>query len=106
MTNLYQIAAGLAFGLSAGYVMKFFNKYEPAKTLKYKLAVTLTIGIVFPIVCDLIGFHESKYIGIIFYGFMCHRTWKHDKPEHELGVVWNVLQNALFGTVGASIMFD
>lgn len=86
--------------------MRLFNSCDPKKTLPYKLLVMVIMGIGFPIVCDVIGFHESKYIGIIFFGFMCHYHWKHDKPEKELGTLWAFLQNALFGTVGASVMFD
>ena len=66
----------------------------------------VVMGLGFPILCDVIGFHESKYIGIIFFGFMCHKYWKHDKPEKELASIWAWMQNALFGTVGASVMFD
>ena len=91
VTNLYQIAAGLAVGLGVGYTMKAFNYCDPKKTLPYKLLIMVIMGIGFPIACDLIGFYESKYIGIIFFGFMCHHHWKHDKPEKELAFLWAFL---------------
>lgn len=114
LKNLYQIAAGLAVGLVLGYSMKIFNKWDPPekgkkqnpKILWIKFSIMLLLGVVFPIACDLIGFYEAKYIGIIFYGWQCHYHWKHFKPEHELAQVWAVLQNVLFGSVGAAVLFD
>jgi hypothetical protein len=92
LKNIYQIAAGLAIGLSVGYCMKVFNKYEHTHKLNMiKFAIMLFAGVAFPIACDLAGFHESKYIGIIFFGYMCHFHWEKKKPEHELGVVWSYL---------------
>ena len=77
LVNIYQIAAGLAVGLSGGYCMKIFNKWDPPmegkkqnpKFLWIKFAILFSIGVIFPIICDVIGFHESKYIGIIFFGW-------------------------------------
>lgn len=107
LVNIYQIAAGLAFGLGFGYCMKIFNRWEHTKKLNYiKFAVMLSLGILFPIVCEIIGFYESKYIGIIFFGFMCHHHWGEKKPEKLLANVWTYMQVVLFGSVGASVMFD
>ena len=96
LTNLYQIAAGLAVGLVLGYSMKIFNRWDPPevgkkqnpKILWIKFGIMLFLGVVFPIACDLLHFYEAKYIGIIFYGWQCHYHWKHFKPEHELAKVW------------------
>lgn len=107
LRNLYQIAAGLAFGLGFGYCMKIFNRFEHTRNLNLiKLFLMLTIAVLDPVVCELIGFHESKYIAIIFFGFMCHHHWGEKKPEKLLGDIWNFMQVALFGTVGASVLFD
>jgi hypothetical protein len=57
--------------------MKIFNRFTHTRTVNYiKLAIMFGLGIGFPILCDLVGFHESKYIGIIFFGWMCHYHWK------------------------------
>lgn len=83
----------MAIGLGLGYSMKIFNKFDPVdderpqnnKIKWIKFSVMLGVGLLFPIACDLVGFHESKYIGIIFFGWQCHYHWRHYKPEHELG---------------------
>lgn len=77
LTNIYQIAAGLAIGLAAGYSMKIFNRWDPPmegkkqnpKFLWIKFSIMLALGLLFPIGCDIVGFYESKYIGIIFFGW-------------------------------------
>lgn len=77
LTNIYQIAAGLAVGLAFGYTMKIFNRFDDPATDKkqltkikwIKFSIMLGLGLVFPVICDVIGFHESKYIGIIFFGW-------------------------------------
>jgi len=114
LANVYQIAAGITVGLAIGYSMKIFNRWDPPradgeqkpKFLWIKFSVMLGLGVGFPILCDVYGFYESKYIGIILFGWQCHYHWRHFKPEHELGMVWNYLQVALFGTVGAAVLFD
>ena len=46
------------------------------------------MGISIPIACDLAGIPETKFVAIIFFGYMCFRKWKEDKPEHELAIFW------------------
>lgn len=52
---------------------------------------------------ELSAFHESKYIGIILFGYILHCIWKHAKPERHLEVLWWFLMPLLFGSVGAAI---
>ena len=86
--------------------MKIFNRWPAVKTKWWKFGVTLFFAIAAPIVSDMVGFPESKFIFIIFYGFMCFRMWGEDKPEHELAVFWMFVQPMLFGTIGAAILFS
>ena len=83
-----QIITGLVLALILGWLMKQFNKCDPKKTKWPKFFLTLFFAILAPIASDLAGFPESKFIFIIFYGFMCFRYWKEDKPEHELAIFW------------------
>ena len=104
--NIVQIVGGFIFGMTLGWTMKCFNKFDPKKTLSYKLIVTIIVAIATPIVCELAGVPEAKYVLIIFFGYMCFQQWRHDKPEEELGTFWMFCQPFLFGTVGAAVQFE
>jgi len=82
------------------------NKWDPQTTRWPKFFFCLFMGISIPIACDLIGIPETKFVAIIFFGYMCFRKWKEDKPEHELAVFWMFCQPFLFGTVGAAVLFS
>lgn len=97
---------GLVTGFAFGFAMKLFNRFDPAKTKWWKFAVCLFLAIAAPVFFDLVEFPESKFIFIIFFGFMCFRVWGEDKPEHELALFWMFCQPFLFGTVGAAILFS
>ena len=99
LINLYQIAAGFAAGIALGLLMKFFRKL----TRKVKAVVVLFVAFFIVIISEVVAFHESKYIGVIVYGYVCYRMGGEDKPEHELAQVWLYFMPFLFGSVGASI---
>jgi len=86
--------------------MKSFNKCDPKKTKWPKFIVVTVLAIAAPFASDLSGFPESKFIFVIFFGFMCYRQWGEDKPEHELAIFWMFCQPFLFGTVGAAVLFS
>ena len=86
--------------------MKVFNRCKPEKTKWPKFFVTLFFAIAAPFASDLSGFPESKFIFVIFFGYMCYRQWGEDKPEHELKLFWMFCQPFLFGTVGAAVLFS
>ena len=83
-----QILVGLVLAFALGFAMRLFNRCKPSKTKIPKFLVTLLLAIAAPFAADLSGFPESKFIFIIFFGFMCFREWGEDKPEHELAVFW------------------
>ena len=101
-----QIFVGLLFAFALGAAMKSFNKCDPKKTKWPKFFVVTALAIAAPFASDLSGFPESKFIFVIFFGFMCYRQWGEDKPEHELAVFWMFCQPFLFGTVGAAVLFS
>lgn len=86
--NLLQLFVGLVIGLTLGYCMRVFNFCNPRKTMIPKFIVTLIVAFLIPILSEVSGFHESKFVGIIFYGYMCFRVWGDEKPEHHLGIFW------------------
>jgi hypothetical protein len=50
-----------------------------------KLIACLIVAVAMPIVAEVTTFRESKFVGIIFFGYACFRAWGEDKPEEELG---------------------
>lgn len=50
-----------------------------------KLIAVMIVAVAMPIVAEVTTFRESKFVGIIFFGYMCFRMWGEDKPEEELG---------------------
>lgn len=101
-----QIAVGLILAFLIGFAMKLFNRCEPKKTKWPKFFLCLFFAIIAPVASDLSGFPESKFIFIIFFGYMCYRQWGEEKPEHELALFWMFCQPFLFGTVGAAVLFS
>ena len=101
-----QIIVGMAAAFILGYAMKLFNRCAPKKTKWPKFFTTLILAVLAPVASDLNDFPESKFIFVIFYGYMCFRMWGEDKPEHELALFWMFCQPFLFGTVGAAVLFS
>jgi len=64
------------------------NKWTVEQTKWPKFFFCLFMGISIPIACDLAGIPETKFVAIIFFGYMCYRKWGENKPEHELAVFW------------------
>ena len=66
----------------------------------------LALAVILPFACHYTRFDESKYIGIIFYGYFSYGVWGNDKPDKELATFWIFCQPFLFSSVGASILMD
>lgn len=57
----------LAFGV--GYLMKFCNNYSIKRTRWPKFIFCLLWAIIIPVVCDLVGWPETKFVAVIFFGY-------------------------------------
>lgn len=102
--NLVQLVVGFIVGLALGWVLKFVDKMPQGSCrMMVKLIATLIVAVATPIVAEVSTFKESKFVGIIFFGYACYRVWGEDKPEVELGKIWMFCQPFLFGTVGAAV---
>ena len=81
---VFYVVVGFFAGFAIGMCMKAFKKCKkwPQNVLMYaKFAVMLIMSITIPIICYWIGFKESKYILIIFYGYFCYQVWgEHGRP--------------------------
>jgi len=92
--NVFYFVTGIAFGSLAGASMSIFNKCDKYgkkgffSAIKFIIMVFLAVAL--PIACHHTKFEESKYIGIIFFGYFCFRSWGDNKPEAELSMFWNL----------------
>lgn len=106
--NVFYFVIGILFGAVAGYSMAIFNQctkldYPRAKIwAKFGICLALAIGL--PFACHYTRFDESKYIGIIFFGYFAYTVWGMEKPDAELATFWIICQPFLFSSVGASII--
>lgn len=66
----------------------------------------MIVAVSMPFICEYSTMIEAKFVGIIFFGYMCFRQWGEEKPEHALGQIWMFCQPLLFGTVGAAVLFE
>lgn len=85
--NVFYFLVGILFGGVVGYCMGIFNKCtcncpRVKNWLKFLVCITLAIGL--PFACHYSRFEESKYIGIIFFGYFSYCIWGEEKPDKEL----------------------
>jgi NhaP-type Na+/H+ or K+/H+ antiporter len=99
---ILQIIAGLAFGILLGFCFGYLKKLGN----NVKAFLCLFVAFFVTVGSEVIGFHESKYIAVIFFGYFCHRSWKENKPDSQLAVAWEFFKPFLFGTVGAAVKLD
>jgi NhaP-type Na+/H+ or K+/H+ antiporter len=107
--NVFYFVCGILFGAIMGYIMGIFNKCtcdcRRAKTYM-KFVIMLFLAIALPFGSHYTRFEESKYIGIIFFGYFSYQVWGEEKPDKELASFWVLCQPFLFSSVGASIIID
>ena len=104
--NVIQFILGCILAFGIGYLMKFCNKCD-AKVMRWpKFFFLLWWSIAVPVLSDMLGWPEVKFVAVIFFGYKCYMYWGEDKPEHEFAVFWMFCQPFLFGTVGAAVLFD
>ena len=107
--NVFYFVIGFLFGGVAGYFMGIFNKCTcdcPRFKNFIKFIIMLIFAIGLPFGCHYTRFEESKYIGIIFYGYFSYQVWGEEKPDELLANFWVICQPFLFSSVGASIILD
>ena len=71
--------------------------------LKFIITVIIAVGLALGF--ELSGLHESKYLSIITFGFVCRLIWGKERPDHYINILFRYLTPFLFGTVGASMVF-
>lgn len=87
--NAIQLATGLGCGLILGFSFIMFQWIRNATCkLVLKVIFLMIVAIAMPLICETVKFAESKFVGIIFFGYACFRVWGEDKPEGELATIW------------------
>ena len=100
--NVLYIVAGIVGGGLLGLSMIVLKKVN----VKIKFILMLAIAISLPFITHALKFEDSKYVGVIFYGYCTYRVWGHEKPDALLGKFWKLCGPWLFGTIGASVQFS
>ena len=86
--NVIQFILGLILAFGVGYLMKFCNKCD-ARVMKWpKFLFCLWYAIAVPVLSDMLGWPETKFVAVIFFGYKCFMYWGEDKPEHEFAIFW------------------
>ncbi len=80
LVNVYQIVAGMALGLGLGFLMLVTRRCQKSRCFLASMAMLCTLTIL--ILSEITLFHESKFVGVVIYGYLCNRVWKSHKPEH------------------------
>lgn len=108
--NVFYFVIGILIGAIGGYSMAIFNKcskYDyPRAKIWAKFTICVALAVTLPIACHYTRFDESKYIGIIFFGYFAYVVWGMDKPDPELAKFWILCQPFLFSSVGASMKLN
>lgn len=80
-------------------------RYIKHLSIKLKFVISLSIAVGMVLTFELTGLHESKYLSIIIFGYMCRQGWGNERPDHYLNVLFSYITSFLFGTVGAAMVF-
>lgn len=108
--NVFYFIVGIGFGCACGQALSVLNRFNEKCSknmlMAVKFVIMVALGVCLPIMSHYSKFEESKYIGIIFFGYFCFRSWGENKPDKPLATFWEFCQPFLFSSVGASILFE
>lgn len=97
---LYTFCGGVV-----GYLVGLTMRCVKGCSINVKCVIMVFFALATPIVCNVVGFSASKYVGILFFGYGVKKQWGAENPQPMLGKIWKTVQPVLFGTIGASILF-
>lgn len=97
---LYTFCGGIV-GYLVGLTMRCCRKFS----INVKCLIMVFFAVATPVVLNVVGFPYSKYVGILFFGYGVRKQWGAENPSPQLAKIWKIVQPALFGTIGASILF-
>ena len=100
--NVLYIVVGVVVGALLGLSMIVIKKVD----VRIKFVLMLAVAISLPFITHALNFEDSKYVGVIFYGYCTYRVWGKEKPDDLLKEFWKLCGPFLFGTIGASVQFS
>mmetsp|Transcript_13007 Transcript_13007/g.9410 ORF Transcript_13007/g.9410 Transcript_13007/m.9410 type:complete len:103 (+) Transcript_13007:642-950(+) len=70
---IVEIIVGAIVGLALGFAGRIFNRFDGYKYCMHaKLVYCIVVFIGYPVVSEILGFKEAKYIGSMMFGYMCY----------------------------------
>ena len=99
--NALYIVTGVVLGAVLGLGLWLVRKAN----MHVKFIIMVVVAISDPFIAYFANFKESKYVGIISFGYFCSRAWGKDKPDALLAKFWKYCAPLVFSTVGASVQF-
>jgi NhaP-type Na+/H+ or K+/H+ antiporter len=87
--DLGQIVIGIIVGLLLSLPCKFMNNIK-SNNCRYaiKYIVCIIAIFAFPLASHFTQTPETKYIGVMMFGYGCSLMWGEDKPKKGLAITW------------------
>ena len=99
LNNFLYIIGGMIAGCLVGLSLTVIKSVN----MHIKATVMIIIALSVPWITHICHVEDSKYIGIIFFGYACARAWGKQKPDALLAKFWKYCAPFVFATIGASI---
>mmetsp|Transcript_8502 Transcript_8502/g.7855 ORF Transcript_8502/g.7855 Transcript_8502/m.7855 type:complete len:184 (+) Transcript_8502:732-1283(+) len=101
------VVVGLAVGLAFGFASIVFN-YIPNKKVQVwaKFCYCVFFSIAATLGDQIPDWGEAKYLGTLFFGYVCQKMWKDVSCKGELKVFWVYMQTFLFTFTGSNLLFE
>jgi Sodium/hydrogen exchanger family len=98
---------GLAIGAVFGLFAIVFNKIPNAKIRMWSKFFYCALMAVAVVIADTFsGWHNSKFVGTLSFGYVCKLVWKDEKPVAYLATYWYTIQVFLFSCTGGGVDFS
>lgn len=109
-----QIVGGIFAGILLGLFAWFFRFIKNERAAKYSKIVFCTVMAVLFVVASktpfkinghTLSFTNAKFVGCLAFGYTCGRVWgPQGRPKEEMAYVSKIMQPALHGSVGSSLV--
>ena len=87
--TLVEVAVGIILGCVfgfAGYVFKYIKDYRIRIWVKFIYCVIMIVA--FPVGSQYAVHPQSRYVGVLFFGYVSYIMWGEDKPNVYLTRLW------------------
>ena len=87
--SVIQLIIGLVIACACGVSMICCNVLPKYCSKGLKVVICILMAIFIPVACDLGGIPNTKFVAIVFFGYVSKRKWKEDYPEQALAKFWS-----------------